>query len=145
MPVALSVQFQFQCQSLESHVLAHKIQAIFYSSSAFSSCTYHTENGNGLSEFPLSLSLSLVASGEGQLTAACGTASQLTHAGIYPESWGWRDVSALQNPWSVARVTSSSSKSLACTSTSQRVRVVSPFERVPYVHHTCTYTPSVGL
>lgn len=144
MPVALSVQFQFQCP-LESHVLAHKIQAIFYSSSAFSSCTYHTENGNGLSEFPLSLSLSLVAPGEGQLTAACGTASQLTHAGIYPESWGWRDVSALQNPWSVARVTSSSSKSLACTSTSQRVRVVSPFERVPYVRHTCTYTPSVGL
>lgn len=62
-----------------------------------------------------------------------------------PRVGGWRDVSALQNPWSVARVTSSSSKSLACTSTSQRVRVVSPFERVPYVHHTCTYTPSVGL
>lgn len=38
---------------------------------------------------PLSpLSLSLVAPGEGQLTAACGTASQLTHAGIYPESGG---------------------------------------------------------
>lgn len=54
----------------------------------------------------------------------------------YTQSRGWRDVSALQNPWSVARVTSpTSSKSLACTSTSQRVRVVSPFEKVPYAPH----------